>query len=132
VCWTWRPVFKIKTYCLADALPGLAAAEHATEGIEPRRQALCGYVLDPSSNARGETMLVDMKSKSMSEWSGNIYSRDRGNSYYGTISMKGPNALKVEACALDWFFCSGNVWSRADIKPVSLMSDRGNWPGLRS
>ena len=100
--------------------------------IEPCGQALCGYVLDPSSNAKGETVLVDMKSKSTSEWSGNIYSRDSGNSYYGTISMKGPNALKVEACALGRFFCSGNVWSRADIKPVSLISDRGNWRDSRS
>jgi hypothetical protein len=73
-----------------------------------------------------------MKSKSASEWSGNVYSRDSGNSYYGTISMKGPNSLKVEACALGRFFCSGNVWSRAYIKPVSLMSDRGDWPGSRS
>jgi hypothetical protein len=46
--------------------------------------------------------------------------------------MKGPNALKVEACALGRFFCSGNVWSRTDIKPVSLMSDRGNWLSSRS
>jgi hypothetical protein len=46
--------------------------------------------------------------------------------------MKGPNALKVEACALGRFFCSRNVWSRADIKPVSLMSDRGNWLSSRS
>jgi Uncharacterized protein conserved in bacteria (DUF2147) len=94
--------------------------------IEPCGQALCGYVLDPSSNAKGEAVLVDMKSKSTSEWTGNIYSRDSGNSYYGNISMKGPNALKVEACALGRFFCSGNVWRRADIKPVSLMSDRSN------
>src|SRR5580704_236977 len=27
----WRLIFKIKTYLLADALPGLAAAEHAAE-----------------------------------------------------------------------------------------------------
>lgn len=100
--------------------------------IEPCGQALCGYVLDPSSNTKGETVLVDMKSRSASEWSGNIYSRDSGNSYYGTMSMKGPNALKVEACALGRFFCSGNVWSRADIKPVNLMSDRGNWRDSRS
>ncbi len=73
-----------------------------------------------------------MKSKSASEWSGDIYSRDSGDSCYGTISMKGPNALKVEACALGWFLCAGNGWSRTDIKPVSLMSDRGNWPGSRS
>ena len=100
--------------------------------IEPCGQALCGYVLDPSSNAKGETVLVDMKAKSASEWSGNIYSRDTGNTYYGKISMKGPNALKVEACALGRFFCSGNVWNRADIKPASLMSNRRNRRDSRS
>jgi Uncharacterized protein conserved in bacteria (DUF2147) len=93
--------------------------------IEPCDQALCGYVLDPSSKAKGETVLVDMKSKSASEWSGSIYSRDSGNIYYGTIAMKGPNSLWVEACALGRFFCSGNIWSRVDIKPQRLISDRG-------
>jgi hypothetical protein len=52
--------------------------------IEPCGQALCGYVLDPSTNAKGETVLVDMKSKAVSEWSGTIYSRDSGNTYYGS------------------------------------------------
>ena len=93
--------------------------------IEPCGQALCGYVLDPSSKAKGETVLVDMKSKSASEWSGSIYSRASGNIYYGTIAMKGPNSLRVEACALGRFFCSGNLWSRADIKPQRMISDRG-------
>jgi hypothetical protein len=93
--------------------------------IEPCGQALCGYVLDPSSKAKGETVLVDMKSKSASEWSGSVYSRDSGNIYYGTIAMKGPNSLWVEACALGRFFCSGNTWSRTDIKPQRLISDRG-------
>jgi hypothetical protein len=93
--------------------------------IEPCGQALCGYVLDPSSKAKGETVLVDMKSKSASEWSGSVYSRDSGNIYYGTIAMKGPNSLWVEACALGRFFCSGNIWSRTDIKPQRLISDRG-------
>ena len=100
--------------------------------IEPCGQALCGYVLDPSSNAKGETVLVDMKAKSASEWSGNIYSRDTGNTYYGKISMKGPNALKVEACALGRFFCSGNVWNRADIKPARLMSNSSTRRDSRS
>jgi hypothetical protein len=93
--------------------------------IEPCGQALCGYVFDPSSKAKGETVLVDMKSKSASEWSGSIYSRASGNIYYGTIAMKGSNSLQVEACALGRFFCSGNLWSRADIKPQRLISDRG-------
>lgn len=79
----------------------------------------------PASKAKGETVLVDMKSKSASEWSGSVYSRDSGNIYYGTIAMKGPNSLWVEACALGRFFCSGNIWSRTDIKPQRLISDRG-------
>ena len=28
--------------------------------------------------------------------------------------MRAPNSLRVEACALGRFFCSGNVWSRID------------------
>ncbi len=68
--------------------------------IEPCGQALCGYVLDPSSNAKGETVLIDMKSNTAAKWSGNIYSRDSGNTYFATMSMTGRNSLRVEACAV--------------------------------
>ena len=80
--------------------------------IEPCGQALCGYVLDPATNTKGETVLIDMKSKASAEWSGNIYSRDSGNTYYATMALKSPDQLQVEACALGRFFCSGNAWSR--------------------
>ena len=91
--------------------------------IEPCGQALCGYVLDSSSNAKGETVLIDMKSKAAAEWSGNIYSRDSGNTYYATMTLKGPDSLQVEACALGRFFCSGNAWSRI-AKPDRLITYR--------
>jgi uncharacterized protein (DUF2147 family) len=80
--------------------------------IEPCGRALCGYVFDPSTDAKGETVLIDMKSKAASKWSGNIYSRNSGNTYYATMTMKGPDSLQVEACALGRFFCSGNAWTR--------------------
>lgn len=80
--------------------------------IEPCGRALCGYVLDLSTNAKGETVLIDMKSKTASAWSGNIYSRNSGNTYYATMTLKGPDHLQVEACALGRFFCSGNAWTR--------------------
>jgi uncharacterized protein (DUF2147 family) len=64
-------------------------------------------------------MLINMKPKAAALWSGNIYSRGSGNTYYGTIEMKGPNSLRVEACALGRFFCSGNLWSRIDANPRS-------------
>jgi hypothetical protein len=122
---------RVRTHEVEEEPADSPLGDWQTEGrkgmvrIEPCGQALCGYVLDPSSNAKGETVLIDMKSKAASEWSGSIYSRDSGNIYYGTIAMKGPNSLRVEACALGRFFCSANVWSRADIKSERLISDRG-------
>jgi uncharacterized protein (DUF2147 family) len=92
--------------------------------IERCGGALCGYLLDPSSNAAGEAVLINMKSKAANEWSGNIYSRDSGDTFYGTMAIKGPNALRVEACALGKFFCSGNVWNRIGATPAKLVTYR--------
>ena len=77
-------------------------------------------------------MLINMKPKGVSgtkasdrpasQWSGNIYSRNSGDTYYATMTMKGPNSLRVEACVLGRFFCTGNIWSRIVPKPGSLIS----------
>ena len=92
--------------------------------IERCGRALCGYVLDPASNAAGEAVLINMRRKAASEWSGNIYSGDSKDIYYATIAMQGPNSLRVEACALGHFFCSGNVWSRVGGTPQRLITSR--------
>jgi Uncharacterized protein conserved in bacteria (DUF2147) len=135
-----------------DAPPKLSRVSHETEDapvatplgdwqtegkkgsvrIEQCGRALCGYVLDPASNAVGETVLINMKPKASSEWSGNIYSRESKNTYYATIAMKGPNSLRVEACALGQFFCSGNLWSRTGATPERLITSRQISPELRS
>ena len=31
-------------------------------------------------------MLINMKPKSDAQWSGNVYSKDSGDTYYGTIA----------------------------------------------
>ena len=87
-------------------------------------KALCGYVLSSSSNDQGEVVLVNMKPKSDGQWTGNVYSQASGDTYYGTMDMKGANTLRVEACALGRFYCSGNNWSRINAKTESLMSSR--------
>jgi Uncharacterized protein conserved in bacteria (DUF2147) len=87
-------------------------------------RALCGYVINASSNERGEAVLVNMKPKSDTQWTGNVYSRDSGDIYYGTMEMKGPNTLRVEACALGRFYCSGNNWSRIIGRTEQLISSR--------
>src|SRR3984893_1510101 len=114
--------------------------------IEPCGHALCGYVLNPSSKTSGETLLINMKPKTASDktasdetasekaasiWTGNIFSRDSGNTYYATMTMTSPNSLRVEACALGKFFCSGNVWTRI-VAPPAQVTARQDPPAPRS
>jgi uncharacterized protein (DUF2147 family) len=82
--------------------------------------ALCGYVLSPSSNEKGEAILINMKPKTERQWTGGVYSQHSGATYHGTMSMKGINTLRVEACALGRFYCSGNNWSRITRRADSL------------
>jgi uncharacterized protein (DUF2147 family) len=115
-----------------------------TVRIEQCGKALCGYVLNLASNvqedirenvqenvqenvrasAKGDAVLINMKPKSDTVWSGNIYSRASGNTYYAMMTMKGTNTLRVEACALGRFFCSGNDWTRIATPPQKLIISR--------
>jgi uncharacterized protein (DUF2147 family) len=92
--------------------------------IEPCGTALCGYMINVSTNAKGETVLINMKPKANSEWSGSIYSRASGNTYYATMTVKRPNTLRVEACVVGHYFCSGNNWTRIAPKPDDMIAPR--------
>jgi hypothetical protein len=95
-------------------------------------RALCGYVLNTSSNDKGEAILINMKSKTDRQWTGSIYSHDSGDTYYGTMDMKGASTLRVEACALGRFYCSGNNWKRIVDKSESMLTSRQTAPEPRS
>jgi uncharacterized protein (DUF2147 family) len=86
--------------------------------------ALCGFVLG-SSNENGEAILINMKPKTEKQWIGGVYSQQSGETYYGTMSMKGINTLRVEACALSRFYCSGNNWSRITRRADGMVT---SWP----
>jgi uncharacterized protein (DUF2147 family) len=94
--------------------------------------ALCGYILNSSSDDRGEAVLINMKVKTDTRWTGSVYSHDSGDTFYGTMDLKAPNTLRVEACALGRFYCSGNNWSRISTKAGSLMTSRQDSVGPRS
>jgi hypothetical protein len=93
--------------------------------------ALCGYVLT-SSNEKGEAILINMKPKKERQWTGSVYSQDSGETYYGTIAMKGNDTLRVEACALGRFYCSGNNWSRITRRADILVTSRRPAGGRRA
>jgi uncharacterized protein (DUF2147 family) len=113
----------------AESDPDTPVGDWQTEGktnlvrIETCGTALCGFVLDAATRTKGESVLINMKpkndSKNDTEWTGNVYSRASGNSYYGTMTLKDGKTLRVEACALGSFFCSGNNWTRIEQKPAS-------------
>jgi len=86
--------------------------------------ALCGYVLNSSSGDKGEAILVNMKPKTDRQWTGSVYSQDSGDTYYGTMNLKGINTLRVEACALGRFYCSGNNWTRIMNRAENLVTSR--------
>ena len=104
--------------------------------IESCGEAFCGYMLNANTKAKGETILVNMKLKKNNQWAGNVYSRSSGNSYYGTMTLKEGNSLRVEACALGSFFCSGNTWTRYEdsrsIRPADVANSPQNPPSPRS
>ncbi|MBH5400762.1 DUF2147 domain-containing protein [Bradyrhizobium sp. CNPSo 4010] len=84
-----------------------------TVRIERCGPALCGYALSEASS-RGESVLVNMKPNKHDVWTGSIYSRSSGNTYYATMTLKSSGKLHVEACALGRFWCSGNDWTRVE------------------
>ena len=94
--------------------------------------ALCGYVLKAPSNDKGEAILINMKPKTDRQWTGSVYSQDFGETYYGTMAIKGVNTLRVEACALGRFYCSGNNWSRIGSRADNLVTSRQTPAGPRS
>jgi uncharacterized protein (DUF2147 family) len=121
------PIAKISQQT-EDAPADTPLGDWQTEGnkgtvrIERCGEAMCGYLINLTTDTKGDTILINMKPKSGTKsgtkpdaaWSGNIYSRSSGHTYYSTMTMKGVNRLRVEACALGRFFCSGNDWTRID------------------
>lgn len=100
--------------------------------IEACGKALCGYLINPSSQAKAETILINMKPKSEVEWRGSIFSRASGNTYNATMTLSGANLLRVEACALGHFFCSRNDWTRVVKEPAALVTSRDDASAPRS
>jgi uncharacterized protein (DUF2147 family) len=91
--------------------------------IEKCGAAFCGYILNDSTNTTAETVLSNMKLKTGTQWAGDIYSRASGNTYYAKMTFKQPDTLRVEACAIGRFFCSGNDWTRVP-QPDEVVTSR--------
>ncbi|WP_156179726.1 DUF2147 domain-containing protein [Bradyrhizobium sp. LTSPM299] len=97
-------------------------------------RALCGYAVDRETRDLGEAVLINMKPKQDAQWSGNIYSHDSGNTYYGTIELTDPDRMRVAACALGRFYCTTADWTRVSRTPQQqrVITQRQSQPEPRS
>ena len=69
---------------------------------------------DPRLRSRptlGMPVLIGMKPSKPNEWSGDIYNSQDGRTYSASISLLGPDTLKVQGCVLG-FLCGGENWTR--------------------
>jgi uncharacterized protein (DUF2147 family) len=80
--------------------------------IEACGANLCGYSVDPKTNANGEQVLVNMHPTPGQKWSGRIIDPNTGSTYDSTIALKGPDSLRVQGCAFGGMFCGGQTWTR--------------------
>ena len=58
----------------------------------------------------GLPLFSGMQPVAAGKWSGQIYTADDGSSYASSVSVTGPDALKVEGCV--GALCGGETWTR--------------------
>jgi uncharacterized protein (DUF2147 family) len=59
----------------------------------------------------GLSLFSGMRPTAPDKWSGQIYNADDGQTYAASVSLAGPNALRVEGCV--GALCGGETWTRA-------------------
>jgi uncharacterized protein (DUF2147 family) len=59
----------------------------------------------------GLSLFMGMRPAGANKWSGQIYNADDGKTYASSISVAGPDTLKVEGCV--GAFCGGETWTRS-------------------
>ena len=59
----------------------------------------------------GLPLFTGMRPAGPNKWVGQIYNADDGKSYASSVSVTGPNTLRVEGCVGP--LCGGETWSRA-------------------
>jgi uncharacterized protein (DUF2147 family) len=75
------------------------------------------YNPDPGLRQRsilGVRVLFDMKPTKKNRWEGKVYNINDGKIYSASITMKGPDDLRIEACSFGGLVCGGQSWTRAE------------------
>ena len=91
---------------------GLWQTQEGNVRVEQCGANLCGYG-EKDGKKSDQLVLINMKpSSDHSEWAGRIANPNTGKKYDGTVTMRGPNQLRVQGCILGGALCGGTTWKR--------------------
>jgi len=62
----------------------------------------------------GVPIVISMRPNGSNKWSGQVYNAEDGKTYSGNLTEQGPNAVRLEGCALGGLVCKGQNWTRAN------------------
>jgi uncharacterized protein (DUF2147 family) len=60
----------------------------------------------------GVPIVLSMKPSGTDKWTRQVYNAEMARSTAATSPRRGPNALKLEGCALGGLICKGQTWTR--------------------
>lgn len=86
---------------------------------------------DPAKRSRptlGMPILLDMKPAGTSRWEGRVYNAQNGKSYSATITLPGPDTLRIQGCVFG-ILCGGESWTRVQAEPLARAPSTGSTTG---
>lgn len=60
----------------------------------------------------GTELLRDYSPSGPGHWRGRVYVPDMGRTFYSTINVEGPDALRISGCILGGLICKSQLWHR--------------------
>jgi uncharacterized protein (DUF2147 family) len=75
---------------------------------------LCGKIVAVKDQSRrsevGTVIMTGASQSGDNQWKGDLLNTDNGKTYKGVVTLRGPNALRLEGCVA--FICQGETWSK--------------------
>jgi uncharacterized protein (DUF2147 family) len=95
----------------ALAMPlGVWSSAEGQMRVEQCGKNLCSYAV--GGRHAGKMILRNMRQTSDNRWAGQVTDVRSGQTYSAHMSMRGPNALNIQGCALGGLVCGGRTMSR--------------------
>jgi uncharacterized protein (DUF2147 family) len=75
---------------------------------------LCGKIVAVKDRSRrsevGTVIMTGASQSGDNQWKGDLLNTDNGKTYKGVVTLRGPDALRLEGCVA--FICQGETWSK--------------------